>query len=88
MPPVDNFSTYKAGLTSPIENGAVVVPSDSTEFTIQPRAIWVGGAGNISLVLGGTTITLNSVSAGTLLPIRPTRINSTGTTATSMVALW
>lgn len=67
-----------------------VTPNDSTDLTYSTcRAIYVGGAGNIALVDGaGTTVTFTGVTAGSILPVQTARINATGTTATSLVALY
>lgn len=67
-----------------------VTPSDSTDLTYSTcRAIYVGGAGNISLVDGnGATIVFSGVTAGSILPVQTARINATGTTATSIIALY
>lgn len=52
------------------------------------RAIYVGGAGTVVAVrTDGTAVTFAGVPAGTTLPIVAIRVNSTNTTATSMVAL-
>lgn len=65
-----------------------VTPSDSTDLGSLCRAIYVGGAGNVVAVRhDGTAVTFSSVPAGTVLPIAVRRINSTSTTATSIVAL-
>ena len=51
--------------------------------------LYVGGAGNVSVVtIGGETITFSGVLAGTTLPIQVVKIRSTGTTATLVNALW
>jgi hypothetical protein len=67
-----------------------VTPSDSTDLTYSTcRAIYVGGDGNISLVDGnGATIVFSGVTAGSILPVQTARINATGTTATSIIALY
>lgn len=70
--------------------GAVaIVPSDSVNFTRTPtQGIYVGVSGNISVVLeDGSTASLLSVPIG-LLPVRATRVNAAGTTATNLVALY
>jgi hypothetical protein len=84
----DNFATFQTGLGDPLTDGVAVTPSDSTVLTTT-RAVFVGGAGNISVVTSaGTTLTLTGVTAGTLLPIRVTKVRSTSTTATNIAALW
>lgn len=68
-----------------------VVPSDTVNFPRgAPRAIYVGGIGNVVAIsqTDDEAVTFIGVPAGTILPIQPTRINSTSTTATSMVALY
>lgn len=85
----DRFSGYQSGLDSPATNASTVTPHDSNELGNVTRALWVGGAGDVVVVtVGGDTVTLVGVQAGTLLPIRVKIVKSTGTTATSMVALY
>jgi hypothetical protein len=64
-----------------------VTPSDTV---VQPfRAVYVGGAGNLAVIgLDDTAaVTFTGVVAGTLLPIRVSKILATGTTATAIVGL-
>ncbi len=66
-----------------------ITPSDTVNIVRGPtRGIYVGGAGNIVAVIGGTAITFNGAQAGDILPIHATRVNLTSTTATSLVALY
>ncbi len=66
-----------------------VTPSDATNFTDGAcHALYVGGAGAVVAVMSGVAITFAAVPVGTVLKIRATRINSTGTTATNIVALY
>ena len=67
-----------------------VTPSDSTDLTYSTcRAIYVGGDGNVSLVDGNAaTIVFTGVTAGSILPVQTARVNATGTTATSIIALY
>lgn len=54
-----------------------------------PRCIYVGGTGHItSLDAAGTSVVISAIPVGTILPIRPTRIMSTGTTATLIVGIY
>lgn len=85
----DQFESNRAGLDSPVENAAAVTPDNDNDLDTVTRALWVGGSGNISLdTVGGDTVTISGISAGTLLPIRVARVRSTSTTATNIVALW
>ncbi len=62
------------------------------------RGLYVGSGGDISVEMAGSdekgkglddaTVTFVAVPTGTLMPIRCTRVNSTGTGASSMVAIW
>jgi hypothetical protein len=51
------------------------------------RAIYVGGAGNITAIVNGAAVLFTAVPVGTTLPVEATRVNATATTATAMVAL-
>lgn len=65
-----------------------VTPSDST--LINCRAIYVGGAGSITVTpKGGTAVLFTAPPVGSILPIALDGgvINATGTTATLLVAL-
>jgi hypothetical protein len=62
-----------------------VTPSDSTVTNY--RAIWVNGAGDIALRDDQGNDETFTVIAGTLLPLQPTRVLSTGTTATGIIGL-
>lgn len=68
--------------------GRAVTKSDSTVIAVC-RALWVGGAGDLSLVFadGGSAVTIAGVPAGTLLPVQVTKVMD-ATTATSIVALY
>jgi hypothetical protein len=74
----------------PARNAEVVTPSDVTELVYESRALYVGVGGNISVQMAGTgtAIVFTGVPAGTILPIRIARVNSTSTTATNMVSLY
>lgn len=69
--------------------GAVSPTPDVDVIPTYSRALWVGGAGNVSVVTSvGETAIFVGVQAGTLLPIRIKRVNSSGTTASSLLALY
>lgn len=65
-----------------------ITPNDSSDLSNIPRKIYVGGAGDLAIRSSeGNDVTLSSVPAGTILPIQPVRVLSTGTTATNIVGL-
>lgn len=70
---------------------AVITKSDTSppDSKVESfRALWVGGAGNISVrTTEGTDVLFSGIAAGTVLPVRGVRVNSTNTTATLIVGL-
>lgn len=69
-----------------------VTPSDSVNFTMEARALYVGTGGNVVLVAYDqngqkAAVTFSNVPDGTILPVRASRVNSTSTTASNIVAL-
>lgn len=87
MPDQHQFAAE--GLTSPADNAAAVTPSDSTDLAFNSRALYVGGAGNLVVTMaGGGDVTFTAVPAGSILPIRVSRVKATSTTATSIVNLY
>ena len=81
---IDRDPTVAAG------SGAAVAQDDETNLAQTSRAIYVGGAGNLAVILDRDTsaITFVAVPAGSMLPIRVRRVMSTNTTATSILALY
>jgi len=71
----------------PAITAAAVTPSDSTALT--SRAVWVGGAGDLSVRLSGapsTTVVFTSVPAGSMLQMSVVRVMA-ATTATHINVL-
>ena len=69
---------------------AVVTPSDSVDLPYITRGVYVGVTGDVSVVAAGNgaTVVFAGVAAGTILPIQVSRIRATGTTSTSIIALY
>lgn len=86
----DDYGQLATGLDSPYRRGVAVVPSDSANLSDVTRAVYVGGTGTITYVSeGGDTVALlGNIPVGTVLHICASRINSTGTSASNLVALW
>lgn len=80
---------YKtADSTAPAERAAVVTPHDTNTIE-NTRSVFVGGAGNIKVTMhDGTDVTFVGVGAGTFMPIQVIRVFATGSTATSILALY
>lgn len=72
------FSTYSTA--------AAITPSDTTAQTY--RAIYVGGAGNVTVITtGGNTVTFTAPPVGTIIPVEVSYVKATLTTATLLVGL-
>lgn len=83
----DEFDTFQNGLTAPATRAAPITPHDTNDLTFVTRAIYVGGAGDLSVIMrAGDTVTFADVPAGTLLPIRVSRV-LVATSATNVVGL-
>jgi len=73
----------------PAHFAAAVTPNDSVDLTSTTRGLYIGSAGDVKVdMLGDGTVTFVAVQTGTILPVRATRVYSTGTDATSIIALW
>lgn len=87
----DPYSSFTAGLDSPAVNAASAVGTavGTAVVTLSPpsRALYVGGAGNVTCTIGGASVTFTGVPAGSILPVRATAIG-TATTATQIISLW
>ena len=78
-----------ASTPNSFEYAAAITTSDTVSLTGITRAVYVGGAGNITAIMSnGDTVLFTAVPVGTVLPIRCTRINATATTATLLIAMY
>jgi hypothetical protein len=79
-----------ADATVSAHRASAVTTSDSTIYGQPTRALYIGAAGNLTVDMadGGSSVLFVGVQGGTLLPIQVTRIYATGTSATSIVALY
>ena len=88
----DPWAFSAVGQDSPATNARLAVGTavGTAVVTLTPasRALWVGGAGNLTCTTyGGDTVTFTGVPAGTLLPLRVASIG-TATTCTQIVSLF
>lgn len=84
----DKFQSFSEGLNSPPAHLSNVTPSDATDLPYATRGINVGVSGTLRITtVSGDTGTIN-VAAGIVFPIRAMRIWNTGTTASSITALY
>lgn len=78
--------------SAPANEAATITPSDTVDIATGPtRGVYVGVAGDVTAVMAGgsqATVLFKNVPTGVILPISVKRINATGTTATTMLALF
>jgi hypothetical protein len=66
-----------------------ITPHNTTNFDYLTRAIYVGVTGNVVIVTDDdVAVTYVAVPAGAVLSVRAKRVNSTGTTASSLVGMY
>jgi len=79
---------FQPGADAPAIDHWVLTLSDATNETQGFRAIYVGAGGNITVVsTNNNAVQYLAVPQGTVLPVEGIRVNSTGTTASSLVGL-
>ncbi|MGT2429252.1 spike base protein, RCAP_Rcc01079 family [Cupriavidus basilensis] len=76
--------------SSPAVKAAAVTPNDSVVFDPPSKAIYVGGSGDLTVVLADDTnpVTFTSVQGGLPYPLMVKKVMLTGTTATGLVMLY
>lgn len=71
---------------------AAVTPSDSVGLVDITRYVYVGGTGDLAVVMADdpaqAAVLFKAVPVGSLLPIAVSLIKATGTTATNIVAMY
>ena len=66
--------------------GKAITPSDTV--LQQYNAIYVGGAGNLTVIAeSGDSLLFTAPPVGTIIPIKVTKVMATGTTATALIGL-
>ncbi len=83
------FKNNSSAQTDSAMDCFAITKHDTDDFAFMVRGIYVGGTGNVVVVTpSGAAITFVGVPAGAVLPVKAKRVNSTNTTATSMVGLY
>lgn len=74
---------------SAFQNAEAVTPSDSSALDRTASALYIGVSGDIKVDLEGSgeAIIFKAVPVG-FLPVRVTKVYSTGTTATNILSMW
>ena len=84
----DPFQHERVSREMPARNAAAVTPHDANDLAVVTRALWVGGDGDLSVILAGDDDPVTIKGASQVVPIAVRRVRATGTTATDIVALW
>lgn len=84
----DAYELHLRTLSAPAASASAITPDDDNDLPQFTRAIYVGGYGDITLVMVDDTaaVTFTGVVQGTVLPVRAKRVMES-TTATNLVAL-
>jgi hypothetical protein len=83
----EKYSTIVTDLSEPAI-GAFEVTSSGVDLDIFPRALYVGGTGDVVVkTINDETVTFKAVPVGTFLPIRVKQVSGTST-ATYIVGLY
>ena len=78
---------YNTDATVSARGAVVVVPDDSTVIEVT-RALYIGGTGDVTVTMAnGVDATFVAAPVG-ILPVQVTKVLSTGTAATSILALY
>lgn len=69
--------------------GAISVTPSDTAMLTSCRALYIGGAGDVTLRAKDSSVdaVFTAVPAGTVLPVQARFVRATGTTATAIVSL-
>ena len=76
-------------LINPAHHAVAVTPHDSNDIT-ETRGLYVGVSGDVkvNMASGASAVVFTAVAAGMVHPLRVTRVYSTDTDATNIVALY
>ena len=86
--PADRFTRTVDSASDPARDAFMVAPSDSAALPRLPKALLIGVGGRIVLrAVDSNADVAVSVVAGQIVPIRPSHVRATGTTAGEIVAL-
>jgi len=73
---------------APATRHFAITPDDDTDLEAteaQPRALYIGTGGTLSMTDEVGAIVIYTVSDGQVIPFRPVRVRATGTTATGII---
>jgi len=80
----------QGGIGEPATHAVAVTPDDVDTLANVSRALYVGVTGDVTVTMygNGNNATFVGVPAGTILPIRVSKVLATGTDATDILNLY
>mgnify|MGYP006275013433 CR=1 FL=1 len=84
----DLYDDKSSGLSDPAQGVLPVTPDDGADLSIVCRALYVGGAGTVTLRAIDNSQATFTVPGGGEIKVRTRRVLATGTTATGIVGLY
>ena len=90
MAGLEKYKEQSTQLESPATSAVAVSPNDGVDLAEVSRALYIGVTGNVTVDMygTGTSVAFVGLPAGTVIPIRVSRVYATGTTAGSIVSLY
>ena len=84
--PEDKFANHAPGLDSPVSKGFNITPDDDNDLALVTRGIYVGEAGDLTVILADDTspLTYHNLPVG-LWSLRIKRVLATGTNAGHLI---
>ncbi|MCT4654465.1 MAG: hypothetical protein N4A65_01510 [Cohaesibacter sp.] len=84
---MDLYENQASSLESPALFASEITPDDSSDLAYVTRAIWVGGKGDLAVIMqSGASATFKNVQGW--MPLRAKRIKAASTSATDIVGVW
>ncbi len=84
----DRYQNTSSGINAPAIDAFAVTPSDVVDLNEVTRALYIGTAGDITLLTrDGSEVVFTGLVAGSILPVRTARVKATGTSAANIVGL-
>lgn len=80
---------HKSLFSIPADVADAITPNDTTVFQTTYRALYIGTAGNVTVIPRNQTtpVTFWGLQDGTILPVSAKSVLSTGTTAGQIIGL-
>lgn len=83
----DSFQTFLDSPLAPSRLAFAITPDDVAELSVQPKGIYVGTGGDVTLRATGSSadVTYRNLADGSYIAVRSSHVRATGTTATSLI---